>query len=600
MKSLLKPQTEISIRPDMNKEIEVADLDRLFEEYLDTDFLQQPSSDITAEASSDDLAHLFGLPSSNGSAPLETSPLPNWDATEDSWHKALQKVEQNPASSALPNDSFSIYPKSRGKASLSDPEIFSFDDIFELDQVEPRASISQPSTPTPEASRPARKVATPTPDRSLRQRINKTPKRSALSSFAAKMMRPSQYRAGLQDLWSRKVDSPADTFNLQVGSNGIKSPSSSMKLHQEEQSNGFFSRDQPSYTIAMSPLPGDDGTTSNFNHSNYQLTPLSSPAIDIGSSNGAGNKFQFSNENLGAGYIPHLSSTALSALQTPPPTHRLPMNAWGSDTQASLDFSFSASPEFQTPASKNSGWWSSNSASGSASLPVTQPSTPGAFQSSHSRSASHNQSLHFDSSPASIAGLGISCDTSPFEDLEGDLGGSMGTSMSMSSSIHGLPPSASSSFDLNMTPYTSLYAPAHSSHQGIPIGQPQPRTPSHSRSPSLSPQPRFTRRRHSSQISPHGHRATTSRRKSSNPSAQPHQRSASGGSGVGFVNFTPDDSRKILTGVAPSGSSKTKARREKEAAEKRRKLSQAAMKAVIEAGGDIKRLEKEGLLVLEG
>ena len=72
---------------------------------------------------------------------------------------------------------------------------------------------------------------------------------------------------------------------------------------------------------------------------------------------------------------------------------------------------------------------------------------------------------------------------------------------------------------------------------------------------------------------------------------------------AGFVNFTPDDSRKILTGVAPSGSSKTKARREKEAADKRRKISQAAMKAVIEAGGDIdslRRLEREAFLAMEG
>ena len=62
------------------------------------------------------------------------------------------------------------------------------------------------------------------------------------------------------------------------------------------------------------------------------------------------------------------------------------------------------------------------------------------------------------------------------------------------------------------------------------------------------------------------------------------------------MNFTPDDSKKILTGVAPSGSSKTKARREKEAAEKRRKLSQAAVKAVLEAGGDVRSLEEEGLI----
>ncbi|BCR82971.1 developmental regulatory protein WetA [Aspergillus chevalieri] len=60
---------------------------------------------------------------------------------------------------------------------------------------------------------------------------------------------------------------------------------------------------------------------------------------------------------------------------------------------------------------------------------------------------------------------------------------------------------------------------------------------------------------------------------------------------VSFVNFTPSDSKKILTGVAPSGSSKTKARREQEARDRRRKLSEAALKAVRNAGGDIDALE---------
>lgn len=62
-----------------------------------------------------------------------------------------------------------------------------------------------------------------------------------------------------------------------------------------------------------------------------------------------------------------------------------------------------------------------------------------------------------------------------------------------------------------------------------------------------------------------------------------------------FVNFTPKDSNKILTGVAPSGSSKTKARREREAAEKTRRLGQAAVRAVREAGGSIDTLVEEGL-----
>ncbi|GAB7351550.1 hypothetical protein MBLNU459_g2181t1 [Dothideomycetes sp. NU459] len=81
------------------------------------------------------------------------------------------------------------------------------------------------------------------------------------------------------------------------------------------------------------------------------------------------------------------------------------------------------------------------------------------------------------------------------------------------------------------------------------------------------------------------------RRTPSTPRNSPRKVSASA-----FVNFTPSDSAKLLTGVAPSGSSKTKAKREKEAADKRRKLSQAAVKAVFEAGGDIDQLWNSGFL----
>lgn len=66
--------------------------------------------------------------------------------------------------------------------------------------------------------------------------------------------------------------------------------------------------------------------------------------------------------------------------------------------------------------------------------------------------------------------------------------------------------------------------------------------------------------------------------------------------GSAFVNFTPRDASKILNGVAPSGSSKTKARREREAAERRRKMSEAALAAVRAAGGDVGALEGVELL----
>lgn len=98
--------------------------------------------------------------------------------------------------------------------------------------------------------------------------------------------------------------------------------------------------------------------------------------------------------------------------------------------------------------------------------------------------------------------------------------------------------------------------------------------------------------------------STTTRRRSRTPSpprnrigkrnssSKPHSRKSSSdhkahkaSKSGGFVNYTPSDSEKLLTGVAPSGSSKTKARREREAAERWRRFSQAAAKAVAEAGG---------------
>jgi hypothetical protein len=77
---------------------------------------------------------------------------------------------------------------------------------------------------------------------------------------------------------------------------------------------------------------------------------------------------------------------------------------------------------------------------------------------------------------------------------------------------------------------------------------------------------------------------------------QRRSRDSSGGSAgeIGFVNFTPSDGGLLMTGVAPSGSSKTKARREREAMERRRRLSEAAMKAVQAAGGDVDKLMEQG------
>ena len=108
-----------------------------------------------------------------------------------------------------------------------------------------------------------------------------------------------------------------------------------------------------------------------------------------------------------------------------------------------------------------------------------------------------------------------------------------------------------------------------------------PSSPSSSRSPSPVTPSRARRR------------SKHSRRKSSVGTLK----SAKSASSV-FVNYTPRDREKIVNSVAPSGSSKTKARREQEANEKRRKMSLAAEKVVQEAGGDIEKLRAAGLFEL--
>ncbi|KAF2635666.1 hypothetical protein P280DRAFT_534609 [Massarina eburnea CBS 473.64] len=519
------------MRSGNDKELSTIDLDQLFDQYVETDLFQEFRSDDTSGApSSDDISHLFELPESNGSDPFETRTLPNRETSNEhtSWRKAVHHTfeEQNPASPDFRLNSSYVYPESRGKASYSDPEFFSLDDLFELDVDEPRA-ISQPSTPVPRITRPSRKARS-SPDRTVRHGVQKPSKRSTIATVAGKMMNPSHYRTGFQDLWTRKMGAPSDTFNLQIQANGIHSPPLSTKLPQEEHGSGFFPRDQ-SYTIAMS---SGDATSSDLHSSNYQLTPLSSPAIDITArSNGTGTAFQFSNDGMASAYVSHHlpHGAALSALQTPPPTQRLSMGAWGAETSPNLDFSdFSASPDFQSQDPKHgvggAGWWNDTA--------VNQSST----HTKHTRS--NFTTTNNNTGTGTVSGLGISCDSASFPDF-------------MSSLHHSHNPSHN--------PHNTRHAPSSSSR----------------------------RKSSSTSTSSHAH-------------AQP--RASSSGSNVGFVNFTPSDSRKILTGVAPSGSSKTKARREKEAAERRRKLNLAAFKAVKEAGGDVSRLVEEegGLFMLEG
>ncbi|KAK5088525.1 hypothetical protein LTR05_002745 [Lithohypha guttulata] len=163
----------------------------------------------------------------------------------------------------------------------------------------------------------------------------------------------------------------------------------------------------------------------------------------------------------------------------------------------------------------------------------------------------------------------------------------------------------------SLASYPPLPPPVHTFPDSSPFSTPRRRAtaPSRSPSPSVSPTraPRSARspsRRDTSQ-----HRRAKSIHRSGPKGAEtPRHRSASRGrqprtpktpkngadshGQISFVNFTPSDAGKLLNDVAPSGSSKTRARREQEARERRKKLSEAAIAAVRRAGGDVEALER--------
>ena len=159
--------------------------------------------------------------------------------------------------------------------------------------------------------------------------------------------------------------------------------------------------------------------------------------------------------------------------------------------------------------------------------------------------------------------------------------------------------------------YPSLPPPGHPHFTQIdPFATPKRgqhyRTPSRSPSPSISPTNTTRVLRHRS---PTRNGTDHQRRKSihkngpmkdkerdrdlKQPRTPKTPKSPAGGlASLDFVNFTPKDSAKLLNDVAPSGSSKTRARREQEAKDKRKRLSQAALRAVENAGGDLREFAK--------
>lgn len=357
------------------------------------------------------------------------------------------------------------------------------------------------------------------------------------------MAQPSVCRRRNQDTWAQRIEANADKFDFTT-QNHLTSPPLSATLPQV-----------------------------SWNNTNFHLKSAS-----------------------GSGLYQDASSSILDELSIPAHEHFTPLASPVSDTQGGAGSNYGQSP-----------------ASSHLDGAFTSPGFDWSFPN-HTLDPSYEDSLQ------DVGGTGHGAFNAmqyPAPAMEGPDSTHVGRSSALSpaSTNQGL------MINYNMTHASGMNYSTQTAHHHLSRSL----SGSHSRLPTSNSQPAFQpgqahnttahrlsqqplRRHFQSGMRPPTPPTTPRSRKGSRGPASHHKRSktATGiserrsgmaSSGAGFVNYTPDDSRKILTGVAPSGSSKTKARREKEAADKRRTLSMVAAKAVMEAGGDVDELRRCGLLL---
>lgn len=587
--ALTRHKSHFQLRP-ANKEPEWSSIcNNVFNQYLDDGDLFGLGVESRERSSSDDSLNLFDFSeaSERSNQTDGTSPIPAWSPEKSSaplarqplakaptefWHQKLRALEQNAADCEQ--------RQHRLRVAKSHPDFLSLGGF-----PSPPAVPSSPTELSYSAQRQRGRAAgsaangtkTPTKrsitnlravSRGRPTGVTKVPTSAAANPGGtnrkqrdvspSKMMTPSRYRAGFKDVWAARTQSSPRKFELRLASGGNSFPASPPPSARADQ-DSFAAFGSPTfgYDEQISPL------AKTFQQSARIHTPVESPLFEP-------------EDPLPSSYI---------ALPPPPlhinqyAAHTVPLNDTAplyTERDANLavnkidefEFGFSSSPDLEQ-------WSGAPFAEPGFNLHDPFGHNEDPFQSLHGNYLANQHSQHIDSS-----GLGISCDPSI-------LGGNYNS--------EALPSSVYNSMPLPASPYHVSPVP-HGLPDTARRQQKQRGSPTRSPSPPAT-ESRASRKASSSKRGASKHRRTKS---ASTTPKQSQSQLGKGGGGCryvgGFVNFTPQDSGKILNGVAPSGSSKTKARREKEAADKRRRLSQAAMRAVIEAGGDVETLQKAGLI----
>lgn len=128
-----------------------------------------------------------------------------------------------------------------------------------------------------------------------------------------------------------------------------------------------------------------------------------------------------------------------------------------------------------------------------------------------------------------------------------------------------------------LPPANDVPSASSESTRNVPYG-PAPQSPVVKKLSEFNSQSHIDRSARRASVSSIKTKTSTSQKRLSKSSTQPKI-----DSGVqDFINYTPNDSEKIVTSVTPSGSSRTTARRGKEAAERRKSLISSIVAAVWE------------------
>jgi hypothetical protein len=485
------------------------------------------------------------------------------DSTDDEAKHAIIDTNWQGESWAFTQDEASLhsvqgnafYAELSGRAAVSDSELLSLEGItLDSPQITGYSHNSLPSSPSPNAtllerrknrlveslSKTVRK-ATGSIDKRLR-----SPIRKSTSSPAMKRSHSNQ-----TDNWSQKLalDATKFSFDFEKSIPPLTPPPSAQA--------SAFPADLGSAGTKQVSLTGfsdNSHLSKSIVLASVYDTPLATPTLDATCTRSA--NFQQPSSDFFP-ITPQPQNVSASWSQIP-----------GSSEFSAYEASTLFPADIDTPV-----WWNH-----AATTPVAQPS-PSSFHSNPQRATKslamqlqnglsyRGNELAFDPS-IMASGLMIQ-----MPDLAAQQSFVMGPSPMMR---QGYFSASRSQPHYNAANRQRAHAPSRQPQSSSPI-----RKSRSGSSDSDSPSPTFHIRK----------RKSPKNNKNSTP------RTPSTPGAVDFVNYTPSDSRKILTGVAPSGSSKTKARREKEALEKRRKLSQAAMRAVRDAGGDIESLVEQGLFV---